>query len=618
MELALDLILLVVTVVAVAGVARRFDLPAPLLLVVVGVAGSFIPRFDHVVLNPDLVLVGILPPLLYAAAVRTSLLDVRTNIRPILALSVGLVAVTTVTMGYLVAWVLPIPLAAGFAIGAVIAPPDAVAASAIARRVGLPRRLVTVLEGESLLNDATALVCLHAAIAAITGSVTAGSVTVDFLRSAVGGTAVGLLVGFVVTKVRRLTEDTLTDASLTLVTPFAAYLLAEEIHASGVLAVVVAGLLLGHTAPLVQSAQSRLFQRTNWRMIEYLLENTVFLLIGLEARTILSEVGRSDLGRGRILLAAVVTFVGVVAVRALWFAINRRLLVRRQVEAPTVAASAVLSWAGMRGVVTLAAAFVLPASTPHREVLVLLAMVVTAGTLFIQGSTLPALIRRLGLSGPDRAEDALAVAAVYQQASQAGRNRLDELAVDAPADVVQRLRERSVARSDAAWERLGRSGDTPSQIYARLLLEMLSAEREEVLRIRGEGTVPHDVLQHVLDTLDVEESIVDAAERASGDDRDEDLRAAPTTTALACSHLADAAACDEPAPITPDGCEECLAEGQPWVHLRLCLTCGHVGCCDSSPGQHGTKHFQATGHPVMRSIEPGEAWRWCFVDDALG
>lgn len=615
MELALDLILLVVTVVAVGGVARRWNLPGPLLLVAVGLAASTLPRFKGFELDPDLVLVGLLPPLLYAAAVRTSLLDVRSNFGSIAALSVGLVIATTVAVGFLVSWLLPVPMAAAFALGAVVAPPDAVAASAIARRVGLPRRLVTILEGESLLNDATALVCLTAAIAGITGHVTVGSVAGTFVLSVVGGTGVGVGVALLVGRVRLAVDDTLTDASLTLITPFLAYLLAEEIHASGVLAVVVAGLLLGHKATFIQSAPSRLFERTNWRMIEFLLENTVFLLIGLQVRPILAAVGNSELGPGMIAVAAIATLVTGIAVRMGWFLIVRSVLIRRG-AAPSGAALAVLSWAGTRGVVTLAAAFVLPPETPHREVLVLLALVVTAGTLVLQGSTLPLVIRRLGLVGPDRAEDALAAASVYQQAARAGRVRLDELAGDESAQVVDRLRTRSIERADALWERLGPTGETPSHAFARLRREMLRAERAEVLAIRDAGTVPHEVLQQVLAALDVEESVIEMADRDGTEERQEALRA-PTAGDDGCVHLVAAGSLDPPAR-TPHACEECLRDGTEWVHLRKCVTCGHVGCCDSSVGRHAEGHHRETGHPVMVSHEQGEAWRWCYVDELLG
>jgi len=316
-----------------------------------------------------------------------------------------------------------------------------------------------------------------------------------------------------------------------------------------------------------------------------------------------------------MVLAALVALGGVVCIRIVWLVLTRLPLGGKRVGPPSVPALMVLSWAGMRGVVTLAAAFVLPPSTPHREVLILLAMVVTAGTLLIQGSTLPLLIRRLGLSGPDRAEDALAAATVYEAAAKAGRERLATLdLVGVPTDVVERLRQRSVERSDALWERLGSAGETPSDQYARLRRVMLEAEREAVLVIRDTGTVAHEVLSHVLGALDVEESILEMAERSVTAERDDDLVAGPG--AGQCAHLE--AAPTDVEPVTPDGCEECLRDGTTWVHLRLCLTCGHVGCCDSSPGRHASAHHHATGHPVIRSFEPGEAWRWCYVDELVG
>ncbi|QXC59719.1 Na+/H+ antiporter [Aquihabitans sp. G128] len=623
MDLAFDLIALVVVVTAVGGLARRWSLPGPLLLLVVGIGGSFLPRFEGFTLDPDLVLVGLLPPLLYAAAVRTSLLDLRHNIRPIASLSVGLVVATTLGVGYVVWWLLPVPLAAAFALGAVVAPPDAVAATAIARRVGLPRRIVTILEGEGLVNDATALVCLGAAITAITGHISALEISREFAVSAVGGTAVGVLVAVAVGKVRAHVDDVLTQTSISLVTPFLAYLVAEEVHASGVLAVVITGLILGHKATLLQSASSRLFERSNWSTIEFLLENAVFLLIGLQVRSILSGVGDSELSAGRIALAAVATFGAVVVLRALWVFASVGFLRRGVADDEDAAATfswqgtTVVAWAGMRGVVTLAAAFVLPEETPHREVLVLMAFVVAAASLLLEGSSLPMLVARLGLAAPDHHEDALQAAAVYQRAATAGLAELDALDLSEVApEVVGRLRRRSLERADSVWERLGGSDETPSQAYARLRAQMLAVERAEVLRIRSTGTVPHEVLQQVLDALDVEESVLELAHPSSTAEREVDLQAPGTGSG--CEHLVAASEQPIPAPLTPTGCEECLRDGTPWVHLRLCLACGHVGCCDSSVGNHATHHFEGSGHPVMRSFELGEAWRWCYEDDLLG
>jgi CPA1 family monovalent cation:H+ antiporter len=297
------------------------------------------------------------------------------------------------------------------------------------------------------------------------------------------------------------------------------------------------------------------------------------------------------------------------------------LRLRDDPDALSTEETTVVAWAGMRGVVTLAAAFVLPPSTPERDVLILIALVVTAGTLVIEGTTLPMLIRRLAIPGPDLHQDALLAADVLERAGRAGRARLDqELEGDpgaAAPEVVDRLRRRGTERADAMWERLGGDGETPSATYARLRRSMLEAERGEVLRIRQTGRVPHEVLQEVLSALDVEESVLALSTSGSTADRDVDL-AAPVHPAKLCDHLTRAAEATSPEPLTPAGCEECLRDGDTWVHLRLCLTCGHVGCCDSSPNRHADAHFHATDHPVIRSFEVGEAWRWCYVDEKLG
>lgn len=293
MHVALSIVILAVVVTAFSAFSRRYSLSAPLVLVGVGFVASYVPNVATPELTPELVLVGLLPPLLYAAAIRTSLIEFRRNTRPILLLSVGLVLFTTVGIGLLIWWLLPVPLPAALALGAVVAPPDAVAATAIARRVGMPRRIVTILEGESLVNDATALVALRTAIAATAGSVSAWQIGTDFALSVIGGLVVGVVVAFVVGKVRSRIDDPLIDVAVSLLTPWVAYLPAEELHASGVLAVVVAGLLLGHHSPIIQSASSRVFERTNWATISFLLENSVFLLIGMQVRSILEDLGAS-------------------------------------------------------------------------------------------------------------------------------------------------------------------------------------------------------------------------------------------------------------------------------------------------------------------------------------
>ncbi len=621
MNAAVIILCLAATVLVVTAVCRRFELPAPLVLVVVGTGASFLPFVPTIELTPELVLLGLLPPLLYAAAIRTSLIDIRANLRSIGLLAVGLVLFTMVCVGFLTWWILPVPLAAALAFGAVVAPPDAVAATSIARRIGLPRRIVTILEGESLLNDATALVALRTAVLALTGTVSVGSISRNFLIAAGGGVAIGVVVALLIGLLRRRLTDTVSDTALSFMTPFLAYLPAERVHASGVLAVVVTGLILGHKAPLIQDAASRLSERINWNTIQFLLENTVFLLLGLQLRWILADVRGDDVGPGTVAMFCVGALLAAILARPVWifglaFGVLRRSDTATSMSGAPWQSLAVVSWAGMRGVVTVAAAFVLPAATPHRETLLLGAFVVTAGTLLLQGLTLPELARRLGVRGPDRREDVLQEASVLQAAVSAGLAELDRVrGPDDAEEVVERLREQAMGRPNRLWEQLGRVEDEPPTAqYRRLRLAMLAAERSEVLRIRGEAQVDQEVLATVLATLDLEESIITVYQERTEAAADE--LSTPAPIAGDCEHLE--AANGHARPQTPAGCADCLREGLTWVHLRMCLECGNVGCCDSSVGQHAERHYDAVGHPVMRSFEPGESWRWCYVDELLG
>jgi CPA1 family monovalent cation:H+ antiporter len=624
MHLALGLVLLVAVATALAAGARRFSLSEPLVLTVAGIAGSYLWFVPTVVLSPEVVLIGLLPPLLYTTAIRTSLVDFKFNRRAIGLLSVGLVLFTAFAVGLVAWWLLPIPFAIAVALGAVVAPPDAVAATAVARRVGMPRRIVTILEGESLFNDATALVTVRTAIAAAAGSVGIWQASGRFLLAAGGGAAIGYLAASLLGRLRQRITDPVLDTTLSFLAPFIAYLPAEQVHASGVIAVVVCGLILGHRATLQQSAASRVAERTNWRTIEFLLESSVFLLIGLQVRTIVEHAWRSDLPHSRLVLGCLGVFATVVLTRPVWmypatylprWAFRR---IREADPAPPWQVPAVLSWAGMRGAVTLAAVFLLPGDTRYRDVLVLAALVVVSGTLLLQGTSLPWLVRLLRLRGPSRAEDALQEAGLMQQVGDAGLRALEEHSDDqTPADVLESLRQRVRQQVNAAWERLGPDETTlatPSAHYRRLRLLMLQAEREELLRVRDAAVLDHEVLQAVLGVLDLEESLIDRFAEAEDEPPEAPLR--NRARVEECEHLA--AAPRTCRPDTPGSCSECVAEGLTWVHLRMCLHCGHVACCDSSEGKHADRHYASTGHPVMRSVEPGEAWRWCYVDSQLG
>lgn len=628
MTIALTILAVVATVLAVTASANRLKVSAPLLLMLVGIAVSFLPLIRLPELSSELVLIGFLPPLLYAAAIRTSVIDFRANRRSIAQLSVLLVVVTALGVGLITWLILPVSFPVAFALGAVVSPPDAIAATTIARRVGLPRRLVTILEGESLVNDATAITCLRVAIAAIGGTFTAASATVGFLIAALGGVAVGVIVALIVVPIRVRITQPVFDTAISLLVPFAAYLPAETLnvggfHGSGVISVVTAGLILGHKSPVIQSGQSRLSERVNWATIEFLLENTVFLLIGLQARSIIEANSQSDLSALQIAGFCAAVLGGVILIRLLWVLGTRPLLFRRDkdVSDGTVPWSyaLVIGWAGLRGVVTLAAAFLIPVGVPFRDTLVLAAMVVTAGTLLLQGLTLPLLVHALNLRGPDARSDALQAATVLQTSSNAAIAHLGDIIgpEDAP-ETVQLLHDRIAARPDAMWEKLGRPGDdeTPAEQYRRLRLKTLDIERDEVLKIRSSGTVDHDIIEQVLGSFDIEESMLTIATERSERLSEEEPVTTPTLSAGPCGHLEHS-----PASIEPNGpgiCEDCIREGTRTVHLRICLGCGNVGCCDSSVGRHASRHFTNSRHPVMRSFEPGESWRWCYIDERIG
>jgi CPA1 family monovalent cation:H+ antiporter len=488
----------------------------------------------------------------------------------------------------------------------------------------MPRKLTRLLEGESLFNDAAALVALRTAIAALAGSISLWQVGADFLLALVGGAVAGAVVGIAAAMVRARLADLVTDTALSFAVPFVAYLLAEEVGGSGVLAVVIAGLLLGHKSPVIMSGQARLASRHNWQTIQFLLENMVFLMIGLQVRMIMEQVADSALSPALITVICGAVLAATIVSRIVWLVaigMYKRLTARFRTKRTHVwpwRYSAVIAWAGMRGVVTLAAAFVLPPDTPHRAVLVLAALVVVAGTLLVQGMTLPGLVRRLRLPAPDPAEDALQEAAVLNDMTQVALEKLDEIRrPEDPDEVVTRLRERLRDRTDSAWERLGRQSalaETPSEAYRRLRMELLLVEREQALKVRDAGAADDVVLRRVLERLDIEESMLGQYEDEAAE-TDRELRT-PALTAGSCKHL-DHQWRDVP-PSSPDRCAACDAEGLTWVHLRMCLKCGNVACCDSSVGRHAERHFHDTRHPVMRSFEPSETWRWCYVDRQLG
>jgi monovalent cation/hydrogen antiporter len=518
-------LLLLALMVAVAGLsvlALVLDVPYPILLVLGGLALGFVPGMPAIELAPDLVLVLFLPPLLYWAAFNSSPRDLKADLRTISLLAVGLVLVAVAAVAVTAhALIDGLPWAAAVTLGAIVAPTDPLAATAIARRLGVPRRLVTVVEGESLINDATALVAYRIAVAVVVGgSFTLWQVGLRFVGAAAGGVAIGLAVGWLVAQVRRRLEDPLVEIVVSLVSGYAAYLPAERLGASAVLAAVTTGLYLGWRAPELASVSTRLLGTSFWKVLTYLLNAVLFVLVGLQLHNILNALaGRSAatlLGQAALVSAA------VVAVRIAWGftvpylirALDRRPAQRlRRVGARE---RLVIGWSGMRGAVSLAAALALPFQAaggqpfPERDLIVFLTFAVIFTTLVVQGLTLPALIRRLGVSGDDSEEREELQARLG--ATKAALARLDELAAEdwTRDDTVERVRGLYDYRRRRLSARAGKIEDDGyedrSLAYQRLIRELLEAQRHAIIQLRNQGAISNDVMRRVERDLDLEDS----------------------------------------------------------------------------------------------------------------
>ncbi|MGV9450465.1 Na+/H+ antiporter [Streptomyces sp. NPDC003635] len=521
----MPLLLLVAGSAAVAAAARRTPVPAPLLLVAAGLAVSYAPGVPDYTLDPHIVLPLILPPLLHTAATDSSYLDLRAQLRPVALLSVGYVLFATFVVGWAAYMIVPgLPLTAALVLGAVVAPPDAVAATAVARRVGLPSRITTILQGESLVNDATAITAYRVALAAAVGegATWAGGIG-EFLLAAFGGIGIGVLLMVPIHWLRTHLKEALLQNTLSLLIPFVAYAVAEQVHASGVLAVVVVALWLGHRAWEVDFA-TRLQEEAVWKMVAFVLESAVFALIGLQLPVVLKGLGQYE--GGRAAWYAIVVFLVVVVSRFVWVypaTFLPRLMsarIREREPNPTWKGPFIISWAGMRGVVSLAIAFSIPLTVhggeefPERNLILFLTFTTVIGTLVIQGVTLPPLIRLLKLPGRDVQAETLAEANAQAQASRAAERRLDELLSDErnalPPPLADRLRTVLERRRNAVWERLGQvnpvTGETVDDTYRRLSREMISAEREVFVKLRDGRYIDDEMLRTLLRRLDLEEA----------------------------------------------------------------------------------------------------------------
>ncbi len=497
-----QLLLLVVGSIAVTAAARRWDLPAPLLLVVVGLAISFLPGADDYQLDPHVLLSVVLPPLLYSASLDSSYLSFKAVADPIIQLGVVLVVITAFAVGLLAHLLIPeLPWEVALLLGAVVAPPDAVAAVAIGRKLGLPRGAMTVLTGESLVNDASALTLYKVALAGIGGASTGLFAQLStFVIAVVVGLAVGLVIGVAAHFARTHLDDTVLESVLGLVVPFACYLVAEELYGSGVLAVVAAGLYLGHNSPKAGYA-TRLQEQSVWTTVDVLLESLVFGLIGLVLAFVLK--GINDVS---ILPIALALLAAVILVRIV-FVFGRNVLLRmvRRKRRPSWKISAVLSWTGMRGVVTLAAAAGIPEYTPGWAYVQFVAFVITVGTLLSQGISLPWLIRALKIQQPD---DNRQEQRARKVAAKAAKAMLSDLM---PAEIPVEQRKLFGQRMHQMMQMRDRMIEQdPSQEGAitRVRREMLAKQREVLVAERSAGRLDDEVMRKVMRELDLEEAML--------------------------------------------------------------------------------------------------------------
>ncbi len=514
--------LLLMLMAALVVVAKKLTLPYPVLLVIGGLALSFIPRLPEVKLDPNIVFYFFLPALLYPTALFTSWRDFRRNLRPILLLAIGLVLTTMVVVAWVAHTIVPaIPWAAAFALGAIVSPPDAVAAIAVIRRLSIPHRIEAILESESLVNDATALVALQFAIAALmTGSFSLSHASVRFVLVAAGGIGFGLLVGFLTRAVQRRLDDPPVQITVSLLTPFLAYLPAERLHVSGVLAAVAAGMYLGWHSPVIVKARYRLQAFAFWEMVGFLLNGFIFIVIGLQLPGILSAMNGGSLAR--LIYDAFLICAAVILSRVAWVIPSvylPRLLskkVRTHEPKPRWQNVALIAWCGMRGVISLAAAFALPFTLPDgspfpgRNFILFFTFCVILTTLVGQGLTLPFLIRKLGIRDDgvtDEEERSARLAA-----NQAAIKFLEDAAArnGASPEVLQRLRaeydDRMAQLQRCASENGNRSGGVVTPDYQRLQQDALTTERQKIIQLRNEQVISDRALRRIQRDLDLAEA----------------------------------------------------------------------------------------------------------------
>jgi len=509
----LVLISLIVAVSVLSAASRAIGVPYPIVLVLGGLVMGFIPGVPEVELDPELVLVIFLPPLLYSAAFFASLRDLRYDLRSISLMAVGLVIATACAVAVVAhALIEDLPWAAAFALGAIVAPTDPLAAIEVGRRVGLPRRLATILEGESLINDGSALVIYRVAVLAVGGSFSYADAGARFVLGAAGGIAIGLAVGWVIAEIRKRLDDPPVEVTISILSGYAAYVPAERIGASGVIAAVTIGIYIGWRAPEISNPRQRIAGFSMWTILTFLLNALLFVLIGLQLPLILE--GLKDEPIGELLGVAAAVSLVVIACRMVWVHVITyaiRALDRRASQVArrgTWQGRIVTGWAGMRGAVSLAAALALPADFPARDQLLFITFGVIFATLVLQGLTLPAVIRWSGVhdDGAEAEEELLA----RRRATEAALTRLDELeALDwTRDDTIERMRGLYRYRtSRLAARTTDDEGDFEhrSVKYQKMVRDVLDAQRRAVVELRNTGQISNDVMHRIERELDLED-----------------------------------------------------------------------------------------------------------------
>ena len=510
--------------VAIAGLgafARRLSIPYPIVLVVGGVVFGFIPGVPTVKLDPNVVLVVFLPILVYSAAFFANLGDIKSNLRGITLSSVGLVLVTMAVVAVVAHGLIGIPWAAAFALGAVISPTDPLAAGVIMRGLDVPRRLVSAVEGEGLFNDATALVAYRVAVAAVVaGSFSLGQATLALIADAAGGIAIGLAVGWIIAEVRKRTPDPQISVTISLVSGYAAFVPANALGASGVLAAVTTGIYMGIRGPSIIPARVRLQGFFTWDILDFIINSALFVLVGLQLRGIVRSLSGYQTSQ---LIGWALAICGVtVLIRMVWFftvpylirALDRRVSQRERRVGP--GPRLVIGWSGMRGAVSLAAALALPLTVngggpfPDRNLILFLTFAVIFATLVVQGLSLPMLIRRLHISDESAAQTEELKARLV--ATKAALAQIDVLAAEewTREDTIERMRAAYQFRKRRLAARAGKIEDDGyedrSLQYQQALQAVLAAQRDALVELRGEGTISNETMNRVIQELDLEES----------------------------------------------------------------------------------------------------------------